>query len=56
MDISPVTLVQAARVRDDTRVLLATEYGNLDFHAAEVNYHTSCYRDYTSKKNLASVV
>ena len=56
MDSSPGTLVQAARIRDDTRVLLATEDGSLDFHAAEVKYHASCYRDYTSKTNLACVV
>ena len=56
MDSSPGTLVQAARIRDDTRVLLATEDGSLDFHAAEVKYHASCYRDYTSKINLACVV
>ena len=55
-DGSPGTLVQAARIRDDTRVLLATEDGSLDFHAAEVKYHASCYRDYTSKTNLACVV
>ena len=56
MDNSPVTLVQAARVPDDTRVLRATECGNFDFYAAEVKYHASCFRDYISKKNLASVV
>ena len=56
MDNSPVTFVQAARLPDDTRIFLATECGNLDFHAAKVKYHASCYRNYTSKKNLASVV
>ena len=56
MDSAVSSLVEAARIRDDARVLLATENGQLDFFAAEVCYHRSCYMSYTSKANLSSVV
>ena len=55
MDSAVASIMEAARIRDDSRVLLATEDGKLDFFAAEVCYHRSCYMAYTSKTNLLSV-
>ena len=55
MDCAVATLLHAANVRGHERVLLATEYGKLDFFAAEVRYHPSCYRIYTNKKTLALI-
>ena len=55
MDSTVGSLIEAARIRDDTRVLLATENGKLDFFAAEVVYHRSCYKAYTKKSTLQSL-
>ena len=47
------TLVQAARRLNDKRVLLAIEDGNIDFYAAGIQYHPSCYRAYTYRASKA---
>jgi hypothetical protein len=43
-------LLNAARIRQDERLLLKIE--NADLHAKDVLYHPSCYRDYTSPRQL----
>ena len=37
-----LTLVNAARIRQDQRVLLEAEHA--DLHAKDVQYHSSCYK------------
>ena len=44
------TLLEAARIRSDERLLLAIEHQ--DLIAIEVRYHRSCYSTYTHKQNL----
>ena len=44
------TLLEAARIRSDERLLLAIEH--LDLISIEVRYHRSCYSTYTHKQNL----
>ena len=44
------TLINAARVRRDERILLEVEQA--DLHAKDVIYHPSCYKDYTSQRAL----
>eukprot|EP00117_Sycon_ciliatum_P010162 scpid84950/ scgid12173/ len=56
MDTGVERLVQAARTRGDKRVSLAIEDGDLDFFAAEVRYHPSCYRTYTKKSTLEAIM
>ena len=47
---TPGTLINAARVRRDERILLEVEQA--DLHAKDVIYHPSCYKDYTSQRAL----
>ena len=49
-DRTPATFLNAARVRNDERVLL--EIDGADLHAKDVLYHPSCYKDYTSTRAL----
>ena len=49
-DRTPGTFLNAARVRNDERVLL--EIDGADLHAKDVLYHPSCYKDYTSTRAL----
>ena len=44
------TLVNAARIRQDQRVLLEAEHA--DLHAKDVQYHSSCYKKFTCPKQL----
>ena len=44
------TLIDAAEIRNDARVLLAIK--DQDLIALDVKYHKSCYRDYTNAKTL----
>ena len=55
MDAAVARLMDAAEIRDDARVLLATGNEKSDFFAAEVCYHRSCYMAYTSKLNLKDI-
>ena len=52
---SSEAVVQAGRIKDDAKVLPAVEDEALDFHAAEVKYHQTCYRYYASKTNAATI-
>ena len=47
---TPSTLVRAARIRQDERVLLEIE--DSDLHAKDVLYHASCYKDFTCPRQL----
>ena len=44
------TLIYAAEIRNDARVLLAIK--DQDLITLEVKYHKSCYGDYTNAKTL----
>ena len=52
-DCTPDTLRHAARIRQDKRVLLEIDQG--DLHAKDILYHRSCYKQYTSRQNLKLV-
>ena len=48
------TLLNAAKVRKDQRVIVAIEHQ--DVVAIEVKYHRSCYASYTSQKTLDAIL
>ena len=50
LDCASDTLLHAANVRDDKRVLL--EIQEADVHAKDVVYHNSCYKECTSPRRL----
>ena len=50
LDSAARTLINAARSRSDVRVLLKIE--NSDLHAKDILYHSTCYRNYTSPREL----
>ena len=45
-----ITLVNAACIRQDQRVLLEAKHA--DLHAKDVQYHSSCYKKFTHPKQL----
>ena len=47
---TPATFLNAARIRNDERVLLEIE--GADLHAKDVLYHASCYKKYTSTRTI----
>ena len=53
-DSTPVTLLNAAQIRGDERVLL--EIDQQDLWAKDVLYHTSCYKRFTSPSSLRVIV
>ena len=50
-ECTPFSLLNAARVWKDERVLMEIEHGAY-LHAKDILYHSSCYKAYTSPRQL----